>query len=159
MIWIIVLLGLGLVFIFIEMFFVPGTTVVGIFGALLAVLGVYFVYEDYGASTGHLVLALTLVAFIGMLIAGFRSKAWEKYSIKDSLQGKTNVITEEQINVGDTGKALSAIKPIGKALINDENFEVQAYSDFIDDGETLKVTKIEGKTIYVKRQDQNKDAQ
>jgi membrane-bound ClpP family serine protease len=90
--------------------------------------------------------------FLTLLGIGFRQSSWEQYAIEDSLQGRTNVITAEAVKVGDKGKALSAIKPAGKARINDDNFEVQAYSDFIDDGEPVAVTKVQGKTIYVQRE-------
>lgn len=150
MIWIIALIGMGFLLIIIEIFFVPGT-VVGIVGTLLTGFGIYLVYKDLGASYGHLTLAITVTALLIAIIAGFRMRVWERYSNKDALQGKTNVITEEQIQIGDSGKAISAIKPIGKARINDDHFEVQSFSDFIDAGEDVEVTKISGKTIYVKR--------
>ncbi len=150
MIWIIALIGLGFLLIVMEIFFIPGT-VVGIVGTLLTGFGIYLVYRDFGASNGHVTLAITVAVLIITVIAGFRMRAWEKYSNKDVLEGKTNVIKEDQIKVGDSGKAISAIKPIGKARINEDNFEVQSFSDFIDAGEDLQVTKISGKTIYVKR--------
>jgi len=151
MVWIIALIGIGFLLILAEVFFVPGTTIVGILGVVLAGSGVYMVYQHYGATTGHLTLGIALVVFLISLIGGFRSKAWQKYAMNDSLHGKTNVLTAEQVQTGDTGKAVSAIKPMGKARINGENFEVQSYSDFIDSGEQVEVTKIAGKTIYVKR--------
>lgn len=151
MVWIVALIGIGFLLILAEIFFVPGTTVVGGTGIILTGFGIYMVYQQHSVSAGHLTLSLAIVVFIIALIGGFRSRAWEQYSNQDYLTGKTNVIQEDQIKPGDTGKAISAIKPIGKARINDDNFEVQAFSDFIDAGETIKVTKKAGKTVYVVR--------
>lgn len=152
MIWMYGLIIVGLLFLFFEIFFVPGTTLVGILGMAIASFGIYRLFNDHSAVAGAIGLGITVFGFLTLLGIGFRQSSWEQYAIEDSLQGRTNVITEEAVKVGDKGKALSAIKPAGKARINDDNFEVQAYSDFIDDGELVAVTKVQGKTIYVQRE-------
>lgn len=144
------MIAIGFLIILAEIFFIPGT-VVGILGVIIYGFGIYLVYRDYGLTEGHLTLSVSLLALIFVIILAFRNRVWEKYSNKDALQGKTNVIKEEEVKVGDKGKAISAIKPIGKARINEKNFEVQSFSDFIDSGGQVEVTKIVGKTIYVKR--------
>lgn len=151
MIWMYGLIIVGLLFLFFEIFFVPGTTLVGLLGMGIAAFGIYRLYTDHTIMAGTLGLAITVLGFFTLLAIGFRQQSWKQYAIEDSLKGKTNVVTEDEVTTGDTGKAVSAIKPAGKARINGGNYEVQAYSDFIDDGEPVTVTKVRGKTIYVRR--------
>lgn len=151
MIWFYGLIVIGLLFLFFEVFFVPGSTLVGLVGLALAGFGVYQLYVTTGATSGTIGLVITIGGFLTLLIIGFRRRSWEQYAIDDALEGKTNVLQENEVAIGDTGKAISAIKPAGKARINGNNYEVQAYSDFLDAGEQVIVTKVQGKTVYVKR--------
>lgn len=151
MVWLYGLIVIGLLFLFFEVFFVPGTTIVGLVGLALAGFGIYQLYDTHGVISGTIGLVVTITGFLTLLIIGFRRRSWEQYAINDALKGKTNVIQEDEVAEGDTGKALSAIKPAGKARINGNNYEVQAYSDFLDAGEAVTVSKVQGKTIYVKR--------
>ena len=152
MVWFYGLILIGLLFLLFEIFFVPGTTIVGLVGLALAGFGVYQLYINYGATSGTIGLVISLGGFLTLIIIGFRRRSWEKYAIDDSLQGRTNVIQPDEVAIGDRGKAVSAIKPAGKARINGINHEVQAYSDFLDEGEVVIVSKIQGKTIYVRRE-------
>lgn len=151
MIWMYGLILIGLLFLFFEIFFVPGTTIVGLVGLAIAGFGIYRLYVDHSVFSGTVGLLITATGFLTLLIIGFRQRSWEQYAINEKLKGRTNVLQEEEVKIGDSGKAISAIKPAGKARINGENYEVQAYSDFIDEGEALTVSKVQGKTIYVHR--------
>jgi membrane-bound ClpP family serine protease len=61
-----------------------------------------------------------------------------------------NVIEPDLIKAGDKGMAVSAIRPIGKARINDMNFEVRSLGTYIDEGSTIEVIRVEGNKITIK---------
>jgi membrane-bound ClpP family serine protease len=150
MTWIIVLILVGLILIFVEIFFVPGTTIVGILGLIFASIGIYIAYDQYNANTGHLTLFSTLLILIIFIIVGAKSGIWSKLSNKDIISGKVNVIEPDLIKAGDKGMAVSAIRPIGKARINDMNFEVRSLGTYIDEGSTIEVIRVEGNKITIK---------
>jgi membrane-bound ClpP family serine protease len=146
-----ILIIVGLLFLIIEILVVPGTTVVGVVGFILIAIGVWQTYAAYGTPAGHWVLAGTLVLTIGALALSLRSNTWKRFMLKTDLDGKTNVIEADSVKVGDEGIAISRLVPMGKALINNQYFEVSSSGDFIDEQSKVVVTKIEFNKIYIKK--------
>ena len=54
------------------------------------------------------------------------------------------------MKIGDTGKTISRLNPMGKALINSILVEVQATEDFIDEEKEITIEKIHQNKIFVK---------
>jgi len=150
MTWIILLLIVGILLVFIEIFFVPGTTFVGIIGFLFAIIGIYLVFKDHGNTAGFIVLTLTVVLIVFAIIIGAKSGVWDKLSNKDAINSKVNVINENEVNVGDKGKTLSAVRPIGKARINGNNYEVKSLGEYINPNIDIEVIKVSGNKIIIK---------
>jgi membrane-bound ClpP family serine protease len=147
---IIILILVGLLFLILEVVVIPGTTVVGIVGFVLMIVAVWQTYVVYGATSGHLVLGGTLVLTLVGLRFALRSKTWDKVMLKSNIESRANIIPEGSIKVGDVGKSTSRIVPTGKALINDEYFEVCSSGEFIDPENEIEVVKIEHNKIFVK---------
>ncbi len=147
---IIILILVGLLFLILEVVVIPGTTVVGIVGFVLMIVAVWQTYVVYGATSGHLVLGGTLVLTLVGLRFALRSKTWDKVMLKSNIESRANIIPEGSIKVGDVGKSTSRIVPTGKALINDEYFEVCSSGEFIDPEIEIEVVKIEHNKIFVK---------
>jgi membrane-bound ClpP family serine protease len=147
---IIILILVGLLFLILEVVVIPGTTVVGIVGFILMIVAVWQTYLVYGSTSGHLVLGGTLVLTLVGLRFALRSKTWDKVMLKSNIDSRANVIPEGSVKVGDVGKSVSRIVPTGKALINDEYFEVCSSGEFIDPENEIEVVKIEHNKIFVK---------
>jgi membrane-bound ClpP family serine protease len=145
-----VLIIVGLLFLLLEILVVPGTTVVGITGFILIAVGIWQSYAVYGATTGHFVLLISFVLTAIALALALRSKTWKRVMLDTTIDGKANTFPEESVKEGDTGKAISRIVPIGKALINDQYYEVRSDGEFIDQGTNLIVTKVDRNKIFVK---------
>jgi membrane-bound ClpP family serine protease len=147
---IIILILVGLLFLILEVVVIPGTTVVGIVGFVLMIVAVWQTYLVYGSTSGHLVLGGTLVLTLVGLRFALRSKTWDRVMLKSNIDSRANVIPEGSIKIGDVGKSISRIVPTGKALINDEYFEVCSSGEFIDPENEIEVVKIEHNKIFVK---------
>jgi membrane-bound ClpP family serine protease len=145
------LIIIGLLFLVLEILVVPGTTVVGIFGLVLMGVGIWEAYNIFGATTGHLVVAGSLVITVIAIALSLRSKTWKRAMLSTEIKGKTNLINQEKVKPGDTGKAVSRLVPMGKALINDEYFEVRSMGQYVDQGTEIEVIKIENNKIFVKQ--------
>jgi membrane-bound ClpP family serine protease len=66
------------------------------------------------------------------------------------VDGKANLIDRNTVNPGDVGKTVSRLIPMGKALINNEYYEVSTFGEVIDPGQEIEVVKIENNKIFVK---------
>ncbi len=51
--------------------------------------------------------------------------------------------------VGEKGKTVSDLKPIGKAEIFGKIYEVRSKGEWIGAGQEIKITKIDSKRIFV----------
>lgn len=150
MTWVIILILVGVILFFLEIFFVPGTTIVGILGIVFSGFGIYLAFKDHGSLAGNITLSVTLIAIVITIIIGAKSKVWEKLSNKDAIKSRVNVIEESDIKIGDKGIALSSIRPTGKARFNDKTFEVKSLGEYIDSGNQIEVINIKGNKITVK---------
>ncbi len=146
-----VLILIGLIFIILEILVIPGVAVFGILGFIIILIGVWQSYVTYGTTAGHIVLGSSLLLSILTLIFSLRSKTWKKMMLNSKIDGKTNIIDENKLKVGDTGKTTSRLSPAGKAFINGDFYEVHTQSEFIDPGIEIIITKIVFNKIYVKQ--------
>lgn len=140
-------LGLGLIIL--EIIFIPGTTVVGIAGFCLAMAGVVFGFVFFGRQTGWITLAVTAAAFGLTLYLSLRVRAWDKFALKSTIESKVNEGMLEGLSEGLVGKALSALRPMGKADFNGKAYEVSTYGNFVDSGTTIKIVTVKGNQILV----------
>ncbi len=146
---IIVLILIGLILLIIEILFVPGM-VLGFVSVILMMVGIIFSYKDFGTTTGTIVLISTAVATAASVYWAFKSNIWRKMGVQSSIDGKANVIEEGAVKVGDTGKTISRLNPMGKALINKLQLEVQALDGFIDQDQEITIVKTQQNKIFVK---------
>ncbi len=146
-----VLILIGLIFIVLEILVIPGVAVFGILGFIIILIGVWQSYVTYGTTAGHIVLGSSLLLSILALVFSLRSKTWKKMMLNSKIDGKTNIIDENKLKVGDTGKTTSRLSPAGKAFINGDFYEVHTQSEFIVPGTEIIITKIVFNKIYVKQ--------
>ena len=142
-----IVLGIGLIII--EVIFVPGTTIVGIGGFICGGFGIYLAYTYFGTSTGTIVLIAGTSVGIGSLIYSFKSRAWERFSLKDENQGRYNDDFKVALSVGDQGETISSLKPIGKAIFNEKEVEVRSNGNWIDENQSVRIVRIDSNKIIV----------
>src|SRR5690348_7519523 len=103
------LILIGIVLIIVEIIFIPGTTVVGIIGGILTVVGIIFAFSYFGDTTGWIITGSTAVLSGGAFYWSLRSGAWDRFSLKSTIDSRVNVIDTETLKVGEEGKAISAL--------------------------------------------------
>lgn len=146
---IILLILLGIALLLIEFLVVPGVTIAGVLGTLLIIGGVFCGYYFHQTPTGHYILLGSVGVMSAIFVTAFKTKTWRRMGLQTSIEGKVGVIEEEEIHVDDTGKTTSRLNPIGKALINNQLFEVRSNGSYIDSNKEIKVIRIDGNKIYV----------
>jgi membrane-bound ClpP family serine protease len=147
---IILLLLIGLALIIIEVIFIPGTTVIGLMGVVFSIVGIVISYKNFGSEVGFYILLGVLATTAIALFYSFRSGMWTKFSLKSSIKSKVNEGLMNSLQVGDEGKAVSSLKPMGKVQFSSGQFEVKTLGDYVDVGTKVKIVHVEPSQIIVK---------
>jgi membrane-bound ClpP family serine protease len=149
--WIIIiaLLAIGLALIIAEIIFIPGTTLVGVLGLVFSVAGIVISYEYFGSDVGFYILLGMGAATAGALYYSFKSGVWQKFSLKSSNKSKVNEGMVSELTIGDEGKALSTLRPVGKAKFKNQEYEVKTLGDYVDHGTPVRIKLIMSNQIIV----------
>ena len=147
---IVVLLIIGLALIIIEVILIPGTTIVGLIGVVFSVVGIVVSYKHFGKEIGFYILMGVSAATAVALFYSFRSEMWSRFSLKSAMDSKVNEGLTTSLKVGDEGKAISTLKPMGKVEFAGGQFEVKTLGDYVDVGTRVKIVFIESHSIIVK---------
>ena len=149
--WIIILILIvfGISLLIIEVIFIPGTTFVGIGGIICLGFGVYLGFEYFGTTIGSFILGISLITVAYSFIYGLKAKPWEKFSLRETMTGIVNEAVGMDLRVGNIGLSTSDLKPVGKALFENEEIEVRTHGDFLSSGQEIKIIKIDHSKVYV----------
>jgi membrane-bound ClpP family serine protease len=143
------LLLIGLILLLVEILFIPGTTVVGIFGFLVSLAGLAFAFLNFEYSVAIWITGLTLAINFAAVWYGFSSGIWKKFSLKSTQSGGAFDGRTDGLEVGMNGVAVSDIKPYGKASFQGNWVEVKSESGYIEVNTPVTITKIENNKISV----------
>ncbi len=150
-IWIVLisLIVIGLALIIIEVIFVPGTTIVGLFGLVCLAAGIWISFGQFGAGVGWAVTAISAVSAGGLTIYSFRAGAWKKFALNQTIDSKVNQDSPIPVDIGSRGIAMSSLRPMGKADFNGKEIEVSTLGDFVDTHTKVQVIKIQNRKVFV----------
>lgn len=150
-IFIIILLVLtGFLLILLEFLVIPGIAIAGIGGVMFMTGGIIYSYKSLGATGGNITLVLTLIAFAIAVFIAFRSKTWNKAMLNTAIDGHVDQIETDEVKIGDTGKTVSRLAPMGKVKINGKEFEGKSISGYIDPEIEIEVVKLQKTSVIVK---------
>ena len=150
LVYIIVLLVLGALFLMAEIVLLPGVTI----GAILA-LGsyagaIYLGFAFYGTTAGVVVVVATLLLSLITVIFSLRAKTWQKLSLQKNIDSVSSELPEHSVTVGARGVAISRIAPMGTIEVDGKRYE--AKSDLlIDQRDEVEVVGFENFSVLVKR--------
>ncbi|MFY0689669.1 MAG: hypothetical protein JXQ90_21030 [Cyclobacteriaceae bacterium] len=139
----------GIILIIIEVVFVPGTTFVGIAGFIITGYGLFVCFDTYGYQTGFIVTSITAIVCVGFLVYSFKTRSWEKFSLKQTIDSRNNEEFQMELKVGDQGESVSSLKPVGKAIFNDQEVEVSSLGGYLREKQPVKIIRIEHHKIFV----------
>ncbi|MBQ7162237.1 MAG: NfeD family protein [Bacteroidales bacterium] len=145
------LVVLGIIFILLELFFLPGISLASIGGLICFAAAVVLAYVKIGATAGIITLIAALVATALSVWWFFRSKALDRMSLQSSIDATVEGGQEQQVHPGDQGVCLSRLVPMGKVLINGQTYEARAENEMIDEGAPVEVCAVDKFHITVKQ--------
>lgn len=146
---IVLLILLGLVLLLIEFVVIPGITIAGIGGGVLLIASVYIAFTDLGIVAGVITLAIVLIVSPLMVYYLFNSRTGKKLILESEIDGKIENFNPGNLKVGDTGKTIGRLAPMGKIKVNGELVEAQSTGTFIDHQTEIRIIKISSNQIIV----------
>lgn len=147
--FIIVLILVGLVLLFAEILLIPGVGVAGILGLLSMGGSCFYAFNQLGATIGAIVTAVNAVLIAAMSVWVLRAKTWKRFTLDTNITSKA-LGNERKLEIGDTGRTLTRLAPMGTAKLGEDAYEVKALEGMIDPGVDVEVVLIEDNKIYVK---------
>jgi membrane-bound serine protease (ClpP class) len=163
---------LGLVLMGVEIFVLPGFGIAGFAGAGLITIGFILALQDFVIPDPDVpwqmdilvtniirVIGSFIVAFIlGLLVVRFlfprlSNRDRGPFLMSDLKDARADSEETKRIKVGDSGVAITYLRPSGKAEIKDEIFDVIADNEYIEQSAEIVVTKLRGNWIVVGRKE------
>lgn len=147
--FIIAIILVGLLLIFLEIFFIPGTTMFGILGGVAMLIGIVLMYSYYGSTYGNITLGASSVAVVVAIVLGFRVIESNKLAMKAEITGKVNEVDAMALTVGDKGVAVTELRPNGKANFSGTKTEVYSSGEYVARDTEIEITKITRDKIFI----------
>ena len=138
----IILTIVGLVLVLSEIFLIPGVGVAGVLGVLSLGGACYYVFYEFGLLAGAVFTAAILAVLIGLIVYTIKTRAWKKLALNTKIDSKVQNIEEEALSVGDSGKAVTRLAPIGTARFDGKAYEVKSLEGMIDAGTEVEVVMV-----------------
>ncbi len=166
--WEILLFIVGLILLALEIFAIPGFGVTGFAGILLITTGLTLsLVAHIGPGTldydfGSLIKAFFLVVIsmtIGIVVSIFLAKRLlESPSFRFALNNRQLAsegftVAEEEYSsmIGKTGTAQTQLRPAGKILIDDDQYDAVSQISYIEKGDAIKVTGYNNGQLIVRK--------
>ena len=166
--WEIFLFLIGMIFIIIEIFVIPGFGVAGIFGLALTIGSLmllmlnndvfdftFVVSKDILNASGSILIAVLgfgLLLFFGG-IKFTESQAFKRVMLEDTQDLNKGYISRKYSDklIGKSGKAMTILRPSGKITISDKIYDATTSGEYIEKNSKIIVLSNEGSTLKVKK--------
>ena len=139
----------GLTLVVAEIVFVPGTTFVGIVGFVFLVLGTGLSFRYFGNGVGWATTGGSAVVSGATLYFAFKANVWGRFSLKSTSTSRVNEETLNAVTIGEEGVTVSALRPSGKAELDNKLYEVRTMGNYVASGIKIRVKQIQAHQIIV----------
>jgi membrane-bound serine protease (ClpP class) len=157
------LFGFGLVLLVLEIFVIPGFGIAGVFGigALLAGLTLSLIgggasWQFILTAAGRVVFSLLFAAAASLLLLRYlpRLPGGRRLILDVGLSsgaGYASAPEDDRGWLGKSGTTVTPLRPAGIADIDGQRVDVVSDGEFIDSGAPIRVTRVDGNRIVVRR--------
>lgn len=132
--------------------FLPGM-VAGVLGVVCLLGAAVVGFAEFGPKTGSLILMTELFAGTVLTILWMRffpkTPLGKKYILDPSTAAQAPTGLEKWL--GHEGLALTDLRPAGSARMAGEKVDVITTGDHLESGSRVKVVRVEGASIFVRR--------
>lgn len=150
--WAIALLVAAMLLCFLEVF-IPSMGIITLIAVCCAAGSCYAAFRE-GPGLGVGFIVLNALGMGGAFVVAFKvlpksPLAHKKTAVEDSTYQPVESL--ESLD-GASGVAFTDLRPGGTALINDRKVDVVAEGGYIDEGTRIKVLKVEGTKVVVRKE-------
>lgn len=145
----IVLILVGLVLIFAEILLIPGVGVAGILGLLSMGGSCFYAFHEMGTTTGITITVINALLIVGLTVWVLRAKTWKRFTLDTNIDSKAFSLEGAKIAIGDRGRTITRLAPMGTARFGEDTYEVKALEGMVDPGTDVEIVLIEDNKIYV----------
>ncbi|MCL2817732.1 MAG: nodulation protein NfeD [Clostridiales bacterium] len=154
----VILFVVGLILLIVELFVTPGFGVAGVAGIAAVFAGI--VWASPSVSYALTSLALGLAGSVVLVALSLRFKktrrVWNRLILSVRQENESGYISADATLpslMGQSGVALTPLRPAGSAKIAERRVDVVTEGDFIEAGAAISVIAVEGLRVVVKRTD------
>jgi len=151
------LIVLGIFFLALEVFVIPGFGVSGILGIAALITGIFLVTNSLLEGVLFTAGALAVLGIIAYL--SFRSprtrRLWRKFSLttRQTLNGGyVGPKVQSETYIGRIGISLTQLRPAGTGNFDGEYLDVVTEGGFIGHGTGIRIIAVEGTRIIVREE-------
>ena len=166
--WEIIMFFVGIIFIALEVFVIPGFGIFGIAGLFTSITSLIlimlnndlfdftFVLSRDLVSSSLSVLISVLSFLLIVLFGGIKltdSNAFKNIALAQTQEVSKGYISNRYSNniVGKKGKSFTVLRPSGKIKIDSQIFDASTEGDFIEKNKNIIVVSVEGSSLKVKK--------
>ncbi|HEY5793229.1 MAG TPA: NfeD family protein, partial [Chthoniobacterales bacterium] len=163
---------LGLLLVLVEVIFFPGVVFVSVLGLGLMLGSLFFAMVDFWPSRPlefkveqfsramiQFSIALVLTVFAGSLLARYFPSLpfFRRFLLTAASPGGGSIpvpvaaLERRLPELGETGRAVSILRPSGRAVFGDDELDVMTDGEFIEPGAAVVLERREGAQLYVRR--------
>ncbi len=143
------LIVLGVILLVLEILVLPGM-VSGILGIIMIIAGISLSYSTFGTSGGNITLVSSITFTVIAVYASLKSRSWKKFGLHEKIDSHVNDVGLLNLEPGQEGVAISALRPSGTVEINDQRVEAQSQGEWINVNSKVKVIRVLPNKIIVK---------
>jgi membrane-bound serine protease (ClpP class) len=146
------LLFLGFALIALDIFVTPGVDLLGVLGVLTLLAGVVLAWVQLGAVGAVVVGVAGLVGAVVLLRLLFRSRRWRQLVLHSDVSradGFGAARPEQAGLLGELGRAVTPLRPAGRARFGERVIDVVTEGGFIDPGAAVEVIQVAGNRVVV----------
>lgn len=143
----------GVLLLLAEIFLIPGFGVAGIGGIAAILASIYF---TFGNQTLYVASLAVLLVTAGLLLAVRflpRTRTGRALVLDSAIAGEAPPEEKLKPLEGAIGKALTPLRPAGVAQFGERKVDVVAEGEFIEKGSTVRVVRVEGVRVVVRKED------
>jgi len=150
--WVSIIFIVGFIFLFAEIFLLPGHGASGIIGLICTYLSIFLVAPPAQAAVSMLISVFIAGGIFAVLLKYLpKSSTWNKFRlISEQTNEEGYVSSKKRVELeGALGTAVTDLRPSGIASIDDERVDVTTGGGYIKKDSPVRVVKVEGIRIVV----------
>ena len=143
----------GVLLLLAEILLIPGFGIAGIGGIAAILASIYF---TFGGQTLYVISVAVILVAVGLFLAFRflpRTRTGRALVLESAIAAEAPPEEKLRPLVGAIGRAITPLRPAGVAQFGERKVDVVAEGEFIEKGSTVRVVRVEGARVVVRKED------